>query len=57
MGKRKNVILPPALPPEMPDEEFQISDEDMDFFSENPKFTNFLTRIDKKQIDRYVVTV
>lgn len=52
MGKRKNVILPPALPPETPDEEFQISDEDMDFFSENPKFTNFLTRIDKKQIDR-----
>ncbi|XP_078158346.1 nucleolar complex-associated protein 3-like [Carex rostrata] len=57
MGKRKNVILPPALPPEMPDEEFQISDEDMEFFSENPKFTNFLTRIDKKQIDRHVTRV
>ncbi|KAF3333623.1 nucleolar complex protein 3 [Carex littledalei] len=57
MGKRKNVILPPALPPETPDEEFQISDEDMEFFSENPKFTNFLTRIDKKQIDRHVTRV
>ncbi|KAJ4789323.1 Nucleolar complex protein 3-like protein [Rhynchospora pubera] len=57
MGKRRKVILPPELPPETPDEEFEISDEDVEFFSENRSFTNFLASFDKKKIDKHVTRV
>ncbi|KAJ3698354.1 hypothetical protein LUZ61_002059 [Rhynchospora tenuis] len=57
MGKRKNAILPPALPPETPDEEFDISDEDMEYCKENPQYTDFVIRIDREQIDKQVTRV
>ncbi|KAJ4813085.1 Nucleolar complex 3-like protein [Rhynchospora pubera] len=57
MGKRRKVILPPALPPETPDEEFEISDEDVEFFSENRSFTHFLAHFDRKKIDKHVTRV
>ena len=53
MGKKKKVILPPILPPELKEEEIEVSDEDLEFVSGNKAFANFLTRLDTKSIDRY----
>lgn len=52
MVKRK-VILPPELPPEVDEDELEISDEDIDFVKENREFAGFLTKLDTKSIDRY----
>lgn len=54
MGKKRKVILPPELPPEVADEEIEISDEDFDFVKENKKFAGFLSKIDTKSIDKHV---
>lgn len=54
MGRKKKVILPPELPPEVNEEEVELSDEDFDFVRENRGFAGFLTKIDTKSIDRHV---
>ncbi|KAJ6808298.1 nucleolar complex protein 3-like protein [Iris pallida] len=54
MGKKKKVILPPELPPEVADEEIEVSDEDFYFVKENKKFAGFLSKIDTKSIDKHV---
>ncbi|KAJ6828770.1 nucleolar complex protein 3-like protein [Iris pallida] len=54
MGKKKKVILPPELPPDIADEEIEVSDEDFDFVKENKKFAGFLSKIDTKSIDKHV---
>lgn len=54
MGKKRKVILPPELPPEVADEEIEISDEDFDFVKANKKFAGFLSKIDTKSIDKHV---
>lgn len=48
------MILPPELPPEVGEEEVEISDEDFDFVKENRDFAGFLTKLDTKSIDRHV---
>ncbi|XP_020109414.1 nucleolar complex protein 3 homolog isoform X2 [Ananas comosus] len=57
MAKKKKVILPPDLPPEIADNEIEVSDEDLDFVRNNLKYAGFLTKLDKKSIDRHVTRV
>ncbi|KAJ3694073.1 hypothetical protein LUZ60_009553 [Juncus effusus] len=54
MGKRKNVILPPALPP---DEEVELSEEDVVFVRENTGYAEWATKFDRRSIDRHVTRV
>lgn len=52
MGKKKKLILPPELPPDVGDAQIEVSDEDFDFVRDNRDFAGFLTKIDTKSIDR-----
>ncbi|CAN0902749.1 Nucleolar complex-associated protein 3 [Linum grandiflorum] len=56
MGRKKQqkTVLPPALPPEVPEEEIEVSDEDLEFVSKNKDFAGFLTSLDTKTIDKHV---
>ncbi|NP_001183025.1 uncharacterized protein LOC100501347 [Zea mays] len=62
MGKRsgssrkdKNkVILPPELPPEIHDDEVDVSEEDIEFYATDSSNVTPFRHFDKKSIDRYV---
>jgi len=62
MGKRsgskrkdKNkVILPPELPPEIDDDEVDLSDEDIAFYGTDSSNVAHFRHFDKKSIDRLV---
>lgn len=58
MGKKKQkIVLPPDLPPEVPDEAVEVSDEDVLFVSENREYTGFLSNLDTKSINKHVTRV
>ncbi|CAL9192004.1 unnamed protein product [Musa hybrid cultivar] len=57
MGKKNKVILPPNLPPEVADDEIEVSDEDLEFVGRNREYVGFLTKLDTKSIDRHVKRV
>lgn len=52
MAKKKKVILPPQLPPDIPDEEIEVSDEDLNFVSKNIEYAGFLSKLDANLINR-----
>ncbi|CAL1409404.1 unnamed protein product [Linum trigynum] len=56
MGRKKpqKIALPPALPPEVPDEDVEVSDEDLEFVNENVDFAGFLSTLDTHTIDKHV---
>nr|XP_043622694.1 nucleolar complex protein 3 homolog [Erigeron canadensis] len=55
MGKKKQkVVLPPELPPEVPDDEIQVSDEDLDFVNSNRDYAGFVAKLDTRTITRHV---
>ncbi|KAG9439504.1 hypothetical protein H6P81_019669 [Aristolochia fimbriata] len=58
MGKKRNkIILPPQLPPDVADDEVEISDEDVEFVKKNKAYAGFLKNLDTKTINRHVVRV
>ncbi|XP_068654805.1 nucleolar complex-associated protein 3 isoform X2 [Aristolochia californica] len=58
MGKKRNkIILPPQLPPDVADDDVEISDEDVEFLKQNKAYTGFLKNLDTKTINRHVVRV
>ncbi|KAL6567629.1 hypothetical protein OROGR_001297 [Orobanche gracilis] len=58
MGKKKQkVILPPLLPPEVPDEEIEVSDEDLHFVKENVEYAGFVSNLDTHSITKHVARV
>ncbi|KAL6546976.1 hypothetical protein OROMI_022697 [Orobanche minor] len=58
MGKKKQkVVLPPQLPPEVPDEEIEVSDEDLHFVKENVEYAGFVSNLDTRSITKHVARV
>ncbi|KAG6405162.1 hypothetical protein SASPL_132748 [Salvia splendens] len=58
MGKKKQkIILPPDLPPEVPDEEVEVSDEDLDFVDQHSDYANFMSKIDTPSLTKHVSRV
>lgn len=56
MGKQKQrVILPPELPPEVAEDEIEVSDEDLQFVQENIDYAGFVSRLDTQAITKYVI--
>ncbi|KAL0353403.1 UNVERIFIED_CONTAM: Nucleolar complex protein 3 [Sesamum angustifolium] len=58
MGKKKQkLVLPPELPPEVPDEEVEVSDEDVQFVKENLEYAGFVSKLDTHSITKHVTRV
>ncbi|GMI85129.1 NucleOlar Complex associated 3 [Hibiscus trionum] len=62
MGKgkgkqRKQIILPPELPPEIAEDEIEVSDEDLQFVDENKDYAGFVSRLDTHSINKQVTRV
>ncbi|MBA0699350.1 hypothetical protein Goari_000996, partial [Gossypium aridum] len=62
MGKgkgkqRKQIILPPELPPEIADDDIEVSDEDLQFVDENKDYAGFVSRLDTNSINKQVTRV
>lgn len=55
--QKEKVILPPELPPEVPEDEVSVSDEDVDFVAENRAYAAFVSRLDTQSIDKQVTRV
>ncbi|EPS60400.1 hypothetical protein M569_14401, partial [Genlisea aurea] len=55
--KQHKVVLPPALPPEVPDEEIELSDEDVKFVQENKEYAGFVSKLDTHSITKHVSRV
>ncbi|KAI6706266.1 hypothetical protein NL676_009228 [Syzygium grande] len=56
MGKQR-IILPPDLPPEVAEEEIQVSDEDLQFVNDNLDYAGFVSRLDTHSITKHVTRV
>lgn len=58
MRKKRNekhkIILPPDLPPEVTEEEIEVSDEDLEFLKENQDYAASVFRLDTKSITKFV---
>ncbi|KAF3784925.1 Nucleolar complex protein [Nymphaea thermarum] len=52
-GKRKGNPYP-LLPPDIGDDEIEVSDEDFEFLKENRDYAGFLKKLDTKSITRHV---
>ena len=58
MGRKKSekIILPPELPPEIPDDEVEVSDEDLQFVQHNRQYALGFSRLDTQSITKSVHT-
>ena len=56
MRKKKSnkIVLPPELPPEISEDDIEVSDEDVQFLKENRHYALGLSRIDTKSITKSV---
>lgn len=56
MGKKQKqkVILPPELPPEITEDEVEVSDEDLQFVQENRDYAGLISTLDTQSITKSV---
>ncbi|EOA33293.1 hypothetical protein CARUB_v10019801mg, partial [Capsella rubella] len=55
MGKsrrKQKVIPPPQLPPDVPEEDIEFSDEDLKYVQENTQYARFVSRLDTAAINK-----
>ncbi|KAF6138146.1 hypothetical protein GIB67_033560 [Kingdonia uniflora] len=57
MGKKNKIILPPQLPPNIGDDDIEVSNEDLSFVKENKQYAGFLKNLDNKLINNHVSRV
>ncbi|KAL2328637.1 hypothetical protein Fmac_022064 [Flemingia macrophylla] len=57
MGKKQKIVLPPDLPPEIPDDEVEVSDDDLQFVKENRGYASLLSSLDTQSITKHVTRV
>ncbi|KAL3627099.1 hypothetical protein CASFOL_028462 [Castilleja foliolosa] len=58
MGKKKQkLVLPPELPPDVPDDDIEVSDEDLNFVKENSEYAGFVSNLDTQSITKHVSRV
>ncbi|XP_027063917.1 nucleolar complex-associated protein 3 isoform X1 [Coffea arabica] len=55
--QKQKIVLPPELPPEVPDDEIQVSDEDLQFVDQNRDYAGFVSNLDTKSITKHVTRV
>ncbi|GAB2275563.1 hypothetical protein Dimus_010321 [Dionaea muscipula] len=55
--KNERSVKPPELPPEVPDDEIEISDDDLNFVSKNKKYARFVSCMDTQSITKHVSRV
>lgn len=58
MGRKKSqkekIILPPELPPEISEDEIEVSDDDLQFVDQNRDYAGFVSRLDTQSITKFV---
>ncbi|KAL9296725.1 hypothetical protein ACSQ67_022621 [Phaseolus vulgaris] len=53
MGKKKQkIVLPPELPPDIPEDEVEVSDDDLQFIKENRSYASLLSTLDTHSITK-----
>lgn len=55
--KKLKIVLPPELPPEISDDEIEVSDEDLQFVNENRDYAGFVSTLDTNSITKHVTRV
>ncbi|ONI11955.1 hypothetical protein PRUPE_4G136600 [Prunus persica] len=55
--QKQRIILPPELPPEVSEDEIEVSDEDRDFVDQNREYAGFLSTLDTQSITKHVTRV
>ncbi|KAB1216922.1 hypothetical protein CJ030_MR4G016065 [Morella rubra] len=60
MGKKsqkQKIVLPPELPPEIAEDEIEVSDEDLQFVKQNSDYAVGFSRLDTQSITKHVTRV
>ncbi|GAV64133.1 CBF domain-containing protein/NOC3p domain-containing protein, partial [Cephalotus follicularis] len=55
--QKQKIILPPELPPEISEDEIEVSDEDLQFVNENIDYAGFVSQLDTNSITKHVSRV
>lgn len=50
--QKQKIILPPELPPDVPEDEIEVSDEDLQFVNENVDYAGFVSGLDTTSITK-----
>ena len=59
MGNKKQkqkVVLPPMLPPDVPEDDIEFSDEDLDFVKSNHDYAGFVSNLDTQSLTRWAAS-
>ncbi|XP_059653259.1 nucleolar complex-associated protein 3-like isoform X2 [Cornus florida] len=57
MGKKNKIVLPLELPPDIFEDEIEVSGEDLQFVNENRDYVGFVSKLDTQSITKHVKRV